>query len=176
MKKSTILSIILIGTFVSCKKSNSGPASYHMTANLDGTAKVFNFSPVASKSGSSGAAMIAVTGYVSASSLESFTLLIDNTASDKAIAAGTYTDITPGFNITCNYTLTGGGSGFEGGTSVTAMAANAGVAVKNHFKVVITSIDATSVKGTFSGDVYPNGDPSADAKTVTNGDFNVKFE
>lgn len=38
--------------------------------------------------------------------------------------------------------------------------------------VTITSISATNIKGTFSGDVY---NASGDKKAITNGSFNVNF-
>jgi hypothetical protein len=37
--------------------------------------------------------------------------------------------------------------------------------------ITITSIDSTSIKGTFSGIVYDDANPALDTKTFTNGTF-----
>jgi hypothetical protein len=41
------------------------------------------------------------------------------------------------------------------------------------FTVTITSINATSVQGTFHGNVYKNGDSLQTKKVITNGKFNM---
>ena len=43
-------------------------------------------------------------------------------------------------------------------------------------KIVITAIDSSTVKGTFSGDFYYMGDISGAKKTITNGDFYVPWK
>jgi hypothetical protein len=46
----------------------------------------------------------------------------------------------------------------------------------HHFVLNITSINSTAIQGTFSGDLFSNGDPSTTAKALTNGTFNAKFQ
>jgi hypothetical protein len=43
--------------------------------------------------------------------------------------------------------------------------------VSDPSSITITSIDSTSIKGTFSAILYDNGDPALDTKTLTNGTF-----
>ena len=162
----------LTGALVSCKKSNTGSSGYHVTASADGSGKAFNTAPVATKLTNTGVTQITVDGFTTAGG-ESISLIIDNFPSGKPIVAGTYTDTTSDFEVALFYTqnLT---AGYAGGTSVTA---GAGVTIQNHVKIVIASIDTTSsIKGTFSGDLFLNGDATAAKKTFTNGDFYVKFQ
>ena len=167
--KKIVLFMALIGALVSCKKSNSS-SGYHVTASADGTGKAFNTAPVATKATNTGATQITVDGFATGAG-ESISLIIDNFPSGKPIVAGTYTDTTSDFDVALFYTQNLS-AGYAGGTSVTA-----GATVSNHVKIVITSIDTTStIKGTFSGDVFLNGDVTAAKKTFTNGDFFVKFQ
>ena len=172
--KKIVLFTALIGALVSCKKSNSGSSGYHVTASADGSGKAFNTAPVATKLTNLGNTQITVDGFTTASSSgESLSLIIDNFPSGKPIVPGTYTDTTSDFEVALFYTQNLS-TGYAGGTSV---AAGAAVTIQNHVKVVITSIDTTSsVKGSFSGDVFLNGDVTAAKKTFTNGDFYVKFQ
>jgi hypothetical protein len=65
---------------------------------------------------------------------------------------------------------------FVGGSQSTGYASNIGVTGVNHLKLVITSLDSTAVKGTFSWDFYYNADLSAAKKSITNGDFFVPWK
>lgn len=167
--KKIVLFVALIGALVSCKKSNSGSSGYHVTASVDGAAKAFNTAPLATKLTNTSTTQITVDGFATGGG-ESISLIIDNAPSGKPIVAGTYTDTTSDFEVALFYTqnLT---AAYAGGTTVAA-----GLAIQNHVKIVITSIDTTSsIKGSFSGDLFLNGDVTAAKKTFTNGDFYVKF-
>ncbi len=177
MKKTLALSAVLIGLLFSCKKSNSDSSgSYHITANIDGTAKTFNSSALAVKITSSGFTSLGVGGGASPTTTASDVVLINisNIPGGKPIVAGTYTDTSSSFTISCTYTLNPT-SIYMGSTDVTGTGLPYS-AIKNHVKVVISSIDATSVKGTFSGDLYNNGDITGAKKTFTSGDFYVKLQ
>jgi len=168
--KKIVLFMALTGALVSCKKSNSGSSGYHVTASADGSGKAFNTAPTASKITNTGFTQITIDGFTNAG-VESMNLIIDNAPSGKPLAAGTYTDTTSAFDVALFYTQNTT-TAYAGGTSVTT---GASVTIQNHVKIVITSIDSTAIKGTFSGDVFLNGDVTAAKKTITNGDFYVKF-
>jgi hypothetical protein len=172
--KKILLSMALISVFMSCKKSNSSSGP-HMTANVGGTAKTFNTSVLATKLGSGGAMAITVAGFASSNKTEAFTLQLDNLSSGDAITAKTYADTSSGYNITCTYINSSLGQ-YIGNNVTWNDALAVGVTVKNHTKVVITSIDSTSISGTFSGDLFPNADVSQTPTTVTSGDFYAKFQ
>ena len=169
--KKIVLFMALTGALVSCKKSNSS-SGYHVTGSVDGPGKAFNTAPVATKATNTGATQITVDGFATGAG-ETISLIIDNFPSGKPILPGTYTDTSSDFDVALFYTQNLS-AGYAGGTSVTA---GSNVTIQNHVKIVITAIDTTStIKGTFSGDVFLNGDVTAAKKTFTSGDFYVKFQ
>ena len=178
MKKPFALSFLLLCFFLSCKKNNSGSdsGSYHVTANLDGSAKTFNLSPAATTITNGGYTSIAVVGIASATTKETMGVSITNSPGGKPIVAGTYTDTTANFAVAVTYGLNTTTTTYFGATNVTQAAIIFGHPVVNHIKIVITAIDASTVKGTFSGDLFLSGDPTAAKKTVTSGDFYAKFQ
>jgi len=177
MKKPFALAILLFSFFLSCKKSNSGSpsGSYHVTASIAGSAKTFNLSTVATTVGSGSNVNLGITGIASATTGESMGVAITNTPSGKPIVAGTYTDTSSKFAVSMVYRMTTTVQ-YVNTNDITNQAANNGTPVVNHMKIVITAIDAATVKGTFSGDLYLNGDATAAKKTVTSGDFYAKFQ
>ena len=100
---------------------------------------------------------------------------ITNTPSGKPIIAGTYTDTSSQFAIIGLYRLNTT-TQYVNSTNLAQAAFAAGTPLVNHLKIVITSIDSATIKGTFSGDLFFNGDFTAARKTVTSGDFFVKFQ
>lgn len=173
MKKISILSLVLIGLFLSCKKSNSGPSSsYHMTATVNGTAKTFNIGTIATKITNGNVTLITITGFGSTTTGEALTVTIDNGFGASTIGAGTYSDTTAKFDVGGTY-LISAGQQFVAGTSVVQ---TMGAVITNHLKLIITAMDSQTIRGTFSGDYYYNGDPTSSKKTITNGDFYAKFQ
>jgi len=174
--KKIVLFMALTGALVSCKKSNSGSGSYHMTATIDSKGKNFNATPPIAARLMNGNVLsdLTITGILNPSTGESMMLQIDNGFSDQPIVPGTYSDTSSSFGIQAIYTVSLA-TQYYGGSEVTAEAANDGTPVKNHVKIVITSIDDKAVKGTFSGDLYAGGDPSGTPTPMINGDFYAAF-
>ena len=170
--KKIALSLALISVLLSCKKSNSSSTSYHMTASISGNAKNFNVTPPVAQETKTGTVVndVSITGILNASTGESLILSIDNNFSDKSIVAGTYTDTSSTFNVQVVYAVNLA-TQYWGGSVTASDAAGAGSPVKNHIKIVITSIDDKTVKGTFSGDLFGGGDISATPTPMINGDF-----
>ena len=160
----------LAGAVVSCKKSNSGSSGYHLTATIGGTNHAFNTSPLYATSNVGGVTLIAVEGFTTQAG-EMFNLSINNSPSGKPIVAGTYTDTSANFEIVFEY-VKNATTAYVGGTLITAAA---GTSVKNHTKIIITSIDAHTIRGTISGDAFLNSDITEAPTTVTNGDFYAAF-
>jgi len=182
MKTIFVLPIITILLFSiwSCKKSSSKPAgtSYFISAMVGGSAKTFNVSALAADTtlsgGSTGIVIIGLSD--STGSPAAFDLTISNSPGLKPITTGTYTDTSTSYTLNSdyysNYYAT---MSFNAGTGFASIASGAGISITNHLKVVITSLSSTEIKGTFSGDYYFDGDPSASATTITNGSFYLKF-
>ncbi|MDR3714856.1 MAG: hypothetical protein P4L51_18755 [Puia sp.] len=174
MKKMFILSIAAAGIFTSCKKSDSSP-SYSMSANVAGTTKNFNaVTPIAQKVTVNDVTTITVTGVLSTSTGESMIIALDNSNGGGPIVAGKYADSSSLYNLSANY-IPALGSLFQGGSIVWELASATSQPI-NHFVLNITSISSTSIHGSFSGDLFSYGDPSAAVKSVTNGSFNAKFQ
>ena len=179
MKKNVTLFLAFIAVIAiaaSCKKSSSSPG-YHLTATIDGTAKTFNISPYAVKQTNGGAMKIGIIGVASTSTGESLEIDLANNAGTTypAIVAGTYADTSTVFDVEAYYTPTLT-TEYDAGNTLAQEGVNTVTTYANHFKLVITSIDSVSIKGTFSGDFYFNGDLSAAKKSFTNGDFYAKFQ
>ena len=174
MKKNATLCLFLFTVLLSCKKGNSGSGSYHMTATVGGTAKTFNTAVVATKDTVGTYVFITVTGVASATTGEEINLTLDN-SNGGIIKPGTILDTDLKFNLACTYSPSIGVS-YIAGTAVADLAAGTGVTIVNHLKLVITSLNNTAIGGTFSGDCYANGAVGGAIKTVTSGDFYVKFQ
>jgi len=172
MKKTTLLAILLAGLSFSCKKSNSSD-SYHLTATIDGQAMVFNTNLTATRGGS----IIAFSGASSATSSPGEALLfaLDGSSSQPSFQVGVYTDTASSVFLQATYRQTLA-SQYEAGTPTEGTAIATGMTITNHFTLVITAIDSVSIKGSFSGDYFLNGSPANAKKTITNGDFYVKFQ
>lgn len=176
MKKHLFFAALLLGAFISCKKNNSGSsASYHVTATVNGKAETFNVNDVATKVSLGGATYISITGFVTSSPTgETLSLGLSNNAGGPAIKAGTYADTSTRYEVTGIYqsSIT---QQYLAGSNVFINAQGGGTPLTNHFVLVVTAIDSSSIKGTFSGDYFIAGSPGSDKKTITNGDFYVKF-
>jgi hypothetical protein len=172
MKKISILSFLLIGMFAACKKSSSGP-TYHVSGSVDGSGKSFNYLCKALKVSQGSSNMISIMGAADATMGTSVvTIVLFNNAG--SITTGTYIDsVSSATTVDVDYTFPAQNLDYFGGTSAYLAASKT---IANHTKVVISYIDSTSIRGTFSGDLFLQGDATAAKKTITNGDFNVKFQ
>jgi hypothetical protein len=103
-------------------------------------------------------------------------IYIDNTPSSDEITTGTYEDSTPDFTVLGTFTDGTAVIDYDAGTSMYEHAITNGHTITNHFKVTIQSIDGTSIKGTFSGDFYPEGNLDGIKKSITNGEFHLKWQ
>jgi hypothetical protein len=146
-----------------------------MSATIGGTGKNFNvIPPVAQTLTVAGVTTINITGVLNASTGESMILQLTNSNGGGPLVAGKYTDSSSLYDVEATYALNVG-SQFEAGSAVWSVASAASLTI-NHFVLNITSINSTAIQGTFSGDIFPDGDPTAAAKAVTNGTFNAKFQ
>lgn len=174
--KKLILAFMAIGLFTACKKSNSNSSdSYRMTAMISGTAKTFNVSQVASRVTVGGINVVGINGFVSTSTKEGIAISISSKTSGKTIVAGTYSDTTAACVISAVY-IQDATTQYIAGNAIALSADFSGITIQNHFTLKITSIDAQSIKGSFSGDVYPNSDVTKTPKTITLGDFYLKIQ
>ena len=176
MKKFLLLTTVLLVLFSSCKKSSSSAPS-GVTATLNGKTKTFGAGAIAAKTSVAGITDIEIIAAVSATTGEAIDLSISNglTGGMDSIVAGTYSDTSTRFTVDLSYDQDNTGStSYDGGTSVGGSQGTGSVA--QHVVITISSITSNSIKGTFSGDVYLNGDPTSTLLTVTSGSFNLALQ
>jgi hypothetical protein len=149
----------------SCKKDKDKNDSVHLTCKIDGVEKSFNVGATAGAQTQNETSMFAAFG-ASAASETAEHLLFYITKSGAAVGAGTYTVNGEGYEISGIYFSGGSNSmSFIGGSSVETSE------VSKALKIVITEISGTTVRGTFSGELYEDGDDSNDKKTISEGSF-----
>jgi hypothetical protein len=170
MKKSALFALLLAFAAVSCKKSDSGSSGYHMTATIAGQAKNFNQTPPIATNQISGAeGVLTITGILNASTGETFMIMLTNT-DGKLFTAGTYTDDMDQVDMQAVYTV-GVAKQYYAGSAMASEAITEQVTIKNHLKIVISSIDTKTVKGTISGDMFDGGAVTGTPTPMVNGDF-----
>jgi hypothetical protein len=170
MKKLFSLFIPVI-ILMSCSKSSSTPNSNNnnnnssqgtLTATIDGNNVNFDLYQSAGHVASSGTYSVFVAGYagptISSDYLE--VSVIDEPA---AIGAGTYYDDITSFKIN---------AAIDYVTVPSDVAYISNGISPDTAVVTITSIDTSSIVGTFSGGVVST---SSGSHTITNGKFNLKF-
>ena len=154
LRKILFVSLAVV-TLAACKKDKNDAPAYSLSTKIDGTKADFNTAVGAQKTGDASTgftvAISAIGGTVS-SPYPSFSLILDD---DAAITAKTYTaaaDDIGGIYLA--------GSGQDAFSSV------------DDFTIVVSSVTATDIKGTFSGKVTDG----TTIKTITEGTFFAKFQ
>ena len=160
-----LLSVLVVAA-TSCKKDKADD-SIHLKCKVDGVEKTFNTSTTAGASTEDGQSILAVFGSSAASeSAEHLILYISKTGS--AVTTGTYSVDGENYSVTGLYsTGTSGGVSYVGGNEINTSEASKAL------KIVITQIDDKTVRGTFSGEFYEDGDDSNPKKTISEGSFYV---
>ena len=155
---------------LSCKKSGSDGSNAYIKATVNDTAKTFNIQAKAYRINNAGTSSLVIAGNASNSTVEALSLLISTTTTNP-IEAKTYTEA--------------GGDGFFASAVYNPNMPNIeyveGSSAFNPLKIVITSIDDKTVKGTFSGNlIFVRKDTSTGpvdpaTKNFTQGEFSVNF-
>lgn len=152
MKKIFIAPVLIMLLFTACKKSdtNTSPQENTIIATADGTKTIYT-----SAVGSNGLSSFSGNYVLNLTSVIFYPNTIEvEVASPTVIEAKTYTNTDSDNPVYIFY-----------GEYVTRDSKPSGT-------VTITSISATNIKGTFSGDVY---NVNGDKKAITDGSFNVNF-
>ena len=177
MRKTWIFALSLTCLISSCKKNND---SYYIRCTIDGTAKTFNVGTYAHNDidpSNSKIYGIGMGGFATNSDQDDWLgFWIDNVPSENEIVAGAYDHTSADFDLLATYSNESAAFDYASGSSVDEDAVTYAVTITNHFKLTILSIDNNTIKGTFSGDFYDEGDPRNSKKSVTNGEFYLKFK
>lgn len=160
MRKIVFVLAICTLTFSACKKGNDSVATgNNLSVSINGTALTFNNALIASNTSAGGAYDLQIVGFNGTAGTSDALYL--NVNSSSPIGPGTYVD---GQTAEIGYAVQSGG---------TVTYSNA-MSPTNPISITITSINSTSVTGTFKGDLF-SGSTSSTKKVLTNGQFNVKF-
>jgi hypothetical protein len=173
MKKCLIAFICLITISLSCKKNSSSTPTYYFQCTLDGVAKTFNVNSKAIILNMAGIQSLSLIGNVtSAANLEGLNITVNNSPSPtkKQVVAGSYSE-----QQSTDFVL---GAVYNPGSATEVYGAGV-FPGSNPFQLVITSMDANTIKGTFSGNLYYQNDVTGtigpNFKVVTNGQFYLHF-
>lgn len=174
MKNTYLFILLFVSLFYSCKKDND---TYYIRCNIDGTARTFTSLSYAHKESQNGITAIGMGAFASSDTEgDWFGFYIDNSPGGDEIVAGTYDHTSADFDLLATHSNEGAGFDYGSGSTIDEDAVTYGVTIANHFRLVIQSIDGNTIKGTFSGDFYADHDPRNAKKSVTNGEFNLKFK
>jgi hypothetical protein len=174
MKKISLILLAFTCLFLSCKKNND---SYYFRCTIDGTPRTFNIGTYAHKEIENGQTAFLTGGFATSSTSGDWIgIYIDNSPSGDDITTGIYEDSSPDFTLLGTFTDGAAGIDYDSGTSMYEDAITYGHTITNHFKVTIQSIDDKAMKGTFSGDFFPEGDLEGVKKSITNGEFYLKWQ
>ncbi len=148
-----------------------------LSCKIDGTINTFNYHAIASTT-TQGFSYLNIGGYQTATSATNVPQLqIYITKNDNGnVSAGTYNEkgfISPtGYSIEIDYQFV------NSDQSLTIFNTSSNILPPNHppFTIVITSITATRVKGTFSGQLTNTMQGNTITKTITEGSFDEPIQ
>jgi hypothetical protein len=159
--KKIILFVLLGVTIFSCKKKSSGSPAIPINtiiATIDDTVYTFNQNIQDTTAALYSDSVI----YLGASDPNSDQAVIV-LRSDSAFATRTYNADTS-FDYAAVFDITFSSSNYE--STIPQL--------NNPLTVIVTAITDTSIQGTFSGNIYLNGDTTKALKVVTDGKFNFR--
>lgn len=177
MKKIYLFALALIVLFTGCQKESGNSAGeYYVSFSVNGTAKKYTGYTFGHTEIVGTDAELQVVGTTSTTTFDNYMgIYLNNYPGSGTFTTGEYTDASTSFTLLATYES--GGKSYEAGQSVAEDAAANSITIANHFKTTITQINDKTIRGTFSGDFYENGDVQTGAKiSITNGEFYVKFQ
>lgn len=156
---------LLLVLFTACSKdSGGGEPGYFMKATIGGTEKNYVSVPAALHINQNGTDILSMT----AGANEGLGLQITQTGA--FITAGTYTQSSTGNPIVAGI--------YNPGTLDPSAIFGAGIKFPTSapLQIVISTLTATQVTGTFSGMYYDNSGIGTDSLLISNGSFNLPIQ
>jgi len=175
MKKLSVITILFLLIFESCKKDDS-EGNYHVSFTVDGVNKTYTGHVLAHTDTTAGYTTLTILGATSSFSFDDYLgIYLDNYPGGVNITPGQYEDNFTNFTLLTTYT--NNSMEYEAGQTMADNAVAYNVTIAHHFKLNIISMDNNTIKGTFSGDYFQDGDVQSGTRlNITNGDFYVKFQ
>ncbi|MBN8855872.1 MAG: hypothetical protein BGO55_15940 [Sphingobacteriales bacterium 50-39] len=176
MKCLSFSAILLAVLSLSCNKSHNTGSAYYIKATIDGVSKNFSGNVFATTVSNVQTNAVNINGLFSSSDGEGFNLAINSHAANVYITPGIYDDTSSVYTIALTYAPSATSTLYASGNLTSDSAAHNGVTIVNHLKVAISAVTSTGITGSFSGDIFLNGNAASDKKTVTEGTFFAKFQ
>jgi hypothetical protein len=181
MKKLTGFCLLIAIILVSCAKEKGRQQgqqdnNYHFNFTVDGTKKSFTGYILSHLDTTNGYVELTILGAPALTSFDNYLgVYINNDPGKGNIGTGQYVDNATNYTLLTTYVASS--VEYEAGQSVAEDAVTDNVTIANHFKLNITAMDKNTIRGTFSGDYFQNGDPKTGPKlNITDGDFYLKFQ
>jgi len=154
-------------TFNQTYSSAPVPTGDSITANINGVHYTFNDTPTALSITNMGVTLLTINGFGTSSS----------TNDEISVFVSANGPITPGsYNVNTIPFPTAGGTYTDPSGNNTYITSFTATAQTNPLTIVIQTISATRVKGTFSGRFYDNNGSGPGFVTATNGTFDVPIQ
>jgi hypothetical protein len=149
---------------------SASPTDY-ITCKIDGVATTFNVNATAGLDNSTGFPILSIDGSSTTSSIDPSISLGILKIMGGSIVSGTYNvnQLASGITVSCDYNDAASVNFFAGTDALNQSQTPA-------FTIVITSITATRVSGTFTGPVKENNGAGPAGKSITEGAFNVPIQ
>ena len=175
MKRFSVIPVLLLILLGACKKEK-GDDNYHISFKVDGVNKTFTAHVLAHTDTTGAYIALTILGADSPTSFDNYMgIYLDNSPGNGNINAGQYLDNSANFSLITTFAKNG--IEYKAGQSVAEDAVANSIIITNHFKVTITSMSNNTIRGTFSGDYYKDGNVQGALKlNITDGDFYVKFQ
>jgi hypothetical protein len=167
MKKMVIYVLVIAAIVASCDKENSTELdnNYDLNCNIERIPATFDFSAdgaVINDSGTTALGEIGQTGDSVHASV--FRFAIFSLKDSVKVPLGTCTDNETRFEAEHIYTDMYNVVDYSAGQEMYDKSVAAGVTIQNHLIINITELTDKIVRGTLSGDYYPNSEISGSIK------------
>ena len=181
MKKLTLLALLISILFVSCSKdqpeTEETQNNYYVRFKKNGTIVNYTGIVIAHRDTINGYVELKINGAhsIAAVPYEYMGIYINNFPGNANIGTGLYVDNSTSYTLLTTHIF--GGISYEAGESLAQSAAQHNMPLAKPFKVTITQINGSTVKGSFEGDYYEDADvTTGNMVQVTEGSFYAKFQ
>lgn len=187
MSRYFLLAGLLFALLAGCKK-NGNPAggvtnfdSQYLTCAIDGVNTSFNINLQATRKTTITPTypytQVAIEGFTSqtGNGLPGLGLGWNNTSPNATFGTGPWIDTSSKYFIFADYVIDSV-RGWEAGTGVWQASLGSGGNITNDLEIIVTYMDSTGVKGTFTGAFFASGVVTASKKVISNGGFSVRWK
>ena len=174
--KKLLFTLLAFSIILASCTPDDPDVNYHVSFTVNGTSKTYTGHVLAHLDTAQGYITLTIIGAHNPTSFDdNMGIYLNNFPGGGAISAGIHNDNATDKTLLTTYV--NNNISYEAGQSIAQDAVNYGVTIPNHFKLTITSMGSQTIKGTFSGTYYEDGDVQTGTPLeISNGSFFVKFQ